>query len=283
MLTRLARSKHTTAVVAALFHIPPLTLFFTGVRRQDWAAFAFLYLVNMFALGGALHRYFAHRGYKTSRAFQFVMALLASVFFADVIGFTGRHRIHHRNSDTDVDVHSPLRGFWQCWVGSLLDDGFSEERILESARDLTRYPELMLLHRYFFLPGFATALLIGWIGGYTMFASAYCLVFLVSFHGPSALNWLGHRGNNRRYDTGDLSNNSIFLGFVLFGEGWHNNHHHYPNSARAGFFWYEIDCIYYWLKLLSRLGLIWDLRQPPDGVKYAFREETRRDESCALP
>ena len=282
MLTRIARHKYTTAAVAALFHIPPLTLLSTGAGRRDWIAFGVLYLANMFALGGAMHRYFAHRAYRTSRAFQLLMAVLGSVFFADVIGFVGRHRLHHRNSDTEADVHSPLRGWWQCWVGSLLDDGVPEQVVLENARDWTRYPELVWLHRYFFLPGFATAALTWWFGGYTMFACAYCLIFLVSFHGPSALNWLGHRGDRRPFDTGDLSSNSLFLGFVLFGEGWHNNHHQFPNSARAGLHWYEFDGVYYWLKLLSWVGLIWDLRQPPAAVEYAFRESAERGESCAL-
>ena len=260
--------KYLTGVFALLMHLPPLTLFYTGVAGQDWVVLGLLYLLNTLALGGAMHRYFAHRGYKTSRPFQFFLAVSATLFFADVIGFTGRHRLHHKLSDGDADVHSPRRGFWQCWIGSLLDDGRTDEEVLRMTPDLNRYPELMWLHRWSFVPGFAMGTLVWWLGGYTMFACSYCLIFLLSFHGPSALNYLGHQNRNRRYDTPDLSSNSIFLGIVLFGEGWHNNHHHFPNSARAGFFWYEFDGIFYMLKALSWTGLIWDLREPSEEVKY---------------
>jgi len=272
--------KYTVGLFIAVVHALPLTLFWTGVHARDFIALALLYQVNTLALGGGMHRYFSHHGYKTSRAFQFVLALMGSMFFADVIGFTGRHRMHHRYSDTDRDVHSPKRGWWQCWFGHLLDnDGYTEEEVLKATPDLTRYPELMWFHRWSFVPGVGLGALMYWIGGYTMFVVAYCGILMVTLNGPASLNYLGHKIGKQRYNTGDLSTNSYFLALVLWGEGWHNNHHHYPNSARMGFFWWEFDPTFYMLKVLSWTGLIWDLREPPPEVKYAHQ----REETCVSP
>jgi len=275
-----AYEKHTIVGFALIVHLLPLTLFYTGVNRRDWIALGILYLINTLALCGGMHRYFSHRGFKTSRAFQFVLALLGAIFFADVIGFSGRHRLHHKYSDTDEDVHSPKRGWWQCWFGHLLDDdGRPETEILKATPDLARYPELMWFHKWSAIPGIGLGALLYWIGGYTMLASAWALIILLTLHGPAALNYLGHQNRNRPFNLPDLSSNSILLAFVLFGEGWHNNHHYFPASARAGFRWYQFDGTYYMLKMLSWTGLIWDLREPPPEAKRAIP----RGETCALP
>ena len=250
-----------------LAHILPLTLIFTASTTRDWIAFGVLFLIISFAIGGGLHRYFAHRAFRTSRSFQFVVALLAGAFFGDPVGFAGKHRLHHRYADTDRDLHSPRQGLWHCWVGHLLDERCAEEEILGAARDWARYPELMWLHRYFFLPGLATVAVVYLVGGYSMLAAGYALSWcLMAVHAPAAVNYFCHRGGSRRFDTRDDSTNRPVLGLLLFGEGWHNNHHRHPGLARAGLRWFEVDGLYCMLKALSWLGLIWDLRQPPAGA-----------------
>ena len=258
--------KALPAAAIALFHVPPLTLFWTGTTAADWVAFSAFYLVTIFALGGALHRYFAHRAFRTSRWMQMVLGVLASSVFGDPIGFSGKHRLHHRHSDTDQDVHSPRQGWWFCWIGSLIDEGYTESEITAQVPDLLRYPELRWLHRYYFIPPLMVGALFYAAGGYTMFATAYCMNLLVAVHCPSAVNYFCHRGRSRRYETDDRSSNSLLLGILLLGEGWHNNHHYYPAAARSGFGAREPDAIYWVLSGMEYLGLIRDLKPVPERV-----------------
>jgi len=265
-----------------LFHLPPLTLPFIETSWKDWIAFGVFYLLVLFALGVGLHRYFAHRAFKTSRAFQFALALLGGACFGDPIGFSGRHRLHHRHSDTERDYHGPQHGLWFAWFGHLLEDGYEEREILGATKDWSKYPELVWAHRYSWLLGGTTAMLIFLLGGYSVFA-VYCLGWcLVAIHGSFAVNYFCHLGGRRRYETEDNSSNSVLVAVMLLGEGWHNNHHHYPGAARAGFFWYEFDGLYYLLKFLSWFGLVWDLREVPDTVKHNGAREAVRvgERSC---
>jgi stearoyl-CoA desaturase (Delta-9 desaturase) len=268
--------KAATALIVLVLHAASLSLLYTGVRRRDWIAFGILYVVVLFSLGNGLHRYFAHRAFKTGRAFQFLLGLLCTSFFGDPIGFSGRHRLHHRHSDTERDIHDLRRGLWYTWFGRLLEDGYFEDEILEATRDLTRYPELLWLHRYYPVIGFAAAGAVYAIGGYTMFAAGYCLtVCLIAVHGASAVNFFGHQAANRRFHTNDRSSNNAWLALLMFGEGWHNNHHAFPAAARSGFLWYEIDLLYYMLRALAWLGLVWDLRDAPAAARRPWSEALR--------
>ena len=265
--TRSTYEKTKAGTVILFLHLIPLGLFWTGTEPEDWLAFGTMYAVMIFGVGGGLHRYFAHRSFKTSRAGQFLLGLTAGTALGDPIAFSGKHRIHHKYSDTPRDVHNPKQGFWYCWIGSLLDEGYSEEEILDMSPDLTKYPELMWLHRYFYVPALGAAAITYAVGGYTMFATGFCLSFIAVLHATSAVNYFCHKGGKRQYETNDYSTNRPVLSFFILGEGWHNNHHFYPGSARAGFFWYELDFIFYFLTVLSWFGIIWDLKRVPEAVK----------------
>jgi stearoyl-CoA desaturase (Delta-9 desaturase) len=267
------RTLPAAAILAA--HLLPLTLPFTGVSSADWLACGVTCVVIIFAVGGGLHRYFAHRAFKTSRAFQLFLAVLAGCFFGDALGFAGKHRIHHRHSDTDRDVHSPRQGVWYCWIGHLLDERCSEQEVLAAVPDLSRYPELKWLHRYYFVPGTLAAVGVLAAGGYSFFVTGYVLSWcLMAIHAPALVNYFCHRSGYRRFETSDGSTNNPLVGLMLFGEGWHNNHHRYPSSARAGLEWYEVDLLYFMLKALSWLGLVWDLRQAPRPETLRLVKET---------
>jgi len=258
------------ALLIFLLHVLPVIALVRGTHLRDWIVCAGVYLLASVGVGVGLHRYFAHRSFQTSRGFQFILALLAGMAFGDPIWFAGKHRLHHKHSDTNLDVHSPDQGFWFCWFSSIFDHGYSDKEILARARDLTQYPELMWIHRHYYVPPVAVAVATYVIGGYSMFAIGYCVSLLLALHGASAVNYYCHKGRNRRYKTQDRSTNNAVIGVLTFGEGWHNNHHHYPGSARAGFFWWELDAFYYVLKILSTVGLVWNLREVPKQVKYNF-------------
>jgi len=260
------------AIPFALAHLAVLGVFWSGFT---WPAFWLgvgLLAFRMFAITGFYHRYFSHRSFKTSRFMQFVMAFLTQTSVQrGALWWAAHHRVHHKKSDQPGDVHSPvLDGFWHSHVGWLFVPGAGETR-WEEIPDLARYPELRWLNKYWLVPPFFLALgcflWMGWPGLFLgFFASTVAL-----WHSAFTINSVSHVIGRRRFKTTDQSRNNWLLAILTFGEGWHNNHHYYPGSARQGFYWWEYDLTYYLLKVMSWFGLIWDLRPPPARVRERGR------------
>lgn len=251
-----------TGILITVVQALPLYFLVTGTNTTDWLLFAIIYPIQSIGVGISLHRYFAHRAFRTSRWFQFVLALSAASVFGDAVRFAGKHRLHHRFSDTTNDTHTPLKGFWSCWYGSLLDNGYTDAELCAVARDLEKYPELMLLHRYWMMPGLFLCAVAFLVGGLSGVAIGVLLGSAILITQSGAVNYFCHKSGTRRFETKDRSTNNVLLALLAWGEGWHNNHHHYPASARAGFRWWEIDMYYWVIALFEKLGLIWDVRQP---------------------
>jgi len=245
-------------------HAACLGVIWVGWSRTAVGVAFGLYAVRMFAITGFYHRYFSHRSFKTSRAAQFTFALLgASSAQRGPLWWAAHHRHHHRHSDTEHDVHSPRHhGFWWAHMGWITAPG-NFPTAFDRVPDLVQYPELRFLDRFDVLVPFALAVTLFVIGGAQLLVWGFFISTVVLFHCTCFINSLAHQLGTQRYETGDDSGNSLFLALLTFGEGWHNNHHKYPGSARQGFFWWEIDLTYYGLKVLERLGVIRELRQPP--------------------
>jgi stearoyl-CoA desaturase (delta-9 desaturase) len=248
-------------------HLVCLAAVWTGVHVIDLMIAAGLYALRMFGITAGYHRYFSHRSFKTSRAFAFVLAFLAqSSAQRGILWWAGNHRRHHRFSDTDKDVHSPLRhGFWHAHLGWFFTDA---HRHTDPAAvpDLAKYPELVWLDRHPYLPAVLTGFLVWLLAGWSGLVVGFFWSTVALWHATFSINSLAHVVGSRRYVTGDQSRNNLWLALLTFGEGWHNNHHHFQSAARQGFRWYEIDLSYYALKALAAVGLVWDLRRPPRGV-----------------
>jgi len=134
-------------------HLACLAVFFVGFRWSYLITCLAIYYVRLFFVSAGYHRYFSHRSFKTSRAFQFVMAFMATTSTQKgVLWWAANHRHHHRYSDTEEDLHSPtIFGFWWAHVGWILSDKYQETRI-DLIRDFDRYPELRWLNRYHLVP-----------------------------------------------------------------------------------------------------------------------------------
>ncbi|KYF56775.1 stearoyl-CoA desaturase [Sorangium cellulosum] len=240
------------------------------VRGATWklaALAAATYFVRMFAITAVYHRYFSHRSYKTSRGLQFLLALLGTTATQKgPLWWGGTHRVHHKYSDTERDVHSPLRrGFWYAHIGWWLGREH-EELDLKRIPDFAGFPELRWLDRYHVVGPLGMMALLFALGGYDAFLWGYVVSTCALMHGTFTINSLAHVFGSRRYATTDTSRNNFWLALVTLGEGWHNNHHHYMSSANQGFFWWEIDVSFYILRGMEKLGLIWDLRTAPAHV-----------------
>jgi stearoyl-CoA desaturase (delta-9 desaturase) len=237
---------------------------------RELALFGACYALRIFAITGGYHRYFAHRSYRTSRAFQFVLAALgASAVQKGPLWWASRHRQHHKYADQPgKDIHSPREGFYHAHQGWIFN-GRHDASLLDQIRDFASYPELVWLNRWHVAPPLAIAAICAAIGGIPGLVWGFLISTLVCWHSTYTINSLAHRWGSRRYATRDDSRNNLWLALLTFGEGWHNNHHHFCASARQGFFWWEIDVTYYLLRALAALGLVWDLREPPAHVVRA--------------
>jgi stearoyl-CoA desaturase (delta-9 desaturase) len=229
-----------------------------------------MFFTRKFGITGAFHRYFSHRSYKTSRFFQFCLAFLGGAAAQKgALWWAAHHRHHHKHSDTPTDIHSAkLEGFYWSHVGWVLSKEY-EEYDSNVVRDLNKFPELVWLDKYIFIPPVAAALfcfIVGhfWLGNAWMgLVVGFFISTVILYHTTFSINSLCHMFGSRRYETGEESKNSLWLAILTMGEGWHNNHHHYPLSCRQGFFWWELDITYYILLGLEKLGLVWDLQAPP--------------------
>lgn len=272
-----------------IVHLLPLAALWTGATLFDWIICAFLYFFRMFWITGGYHRYFAHKSYKTSRWFQFVIAFLAQTSAQKgALWWAAHHRHHHRHSDTPADPHSmKLYGFWYSHVGWIIGPDYKETDY-KTIGDYAKYPELVWLNKHYLVPPVTLAVLVtalgAWVNGgspllmfthhglSTLFIGFF-LSTIITYHGTFSINSIMHKFGRQRYESGDESKNSLWLALLTLGEGWHNNHHYYEVAARQGFFWWEIDITYYGLKVLSWLGLIHDLKGVPDHVKYSKNKQ----------
>jgi stearoyl-CoA desaturase (Delta-9 desaturase) len=258
--------EHTDWVSAIPFfgiHLAPLAAFFVTVTWQDWVLCALLYVTRMFCITAGYHRYFSHRSYRTGRVVQFLLALGGTTAAQKgPLWWAGHHRVHHRFSDLDRDVHSPRDGFWWSHVGWILSTRYKRTD-LDAIKDFAAYPELRLLDRYSSVAPWALGLACFLAGGWGALLIGFCLSTVLLWHGTFVVNSLTHLMGRRRFATADTSRNSLIIALITGGEGWHNNHHYLPASTRQGFTWWEIDPTWYTLRALAALHLVHDLRDPP--------------------
>jgi len=250
-----------------LVHVTGIAAIWTGITPTAVALCVALYWLRIFAIGAGYHRYFSHRAYATSRAFQFVLAVLSqSTAQKSVLWWAVKHRHHHLHSDTEADVHSPLRkGFLYSHIGWVFTREHDEADLAKIA-DFARYPELMWLHKHELVPAVVLAVLCFVIGGWSGLVVGFFWSTMLVYHATFCINSLAHVRGRKRYVTGDESRNNWLLAIFTMGEGWHNNHHAFQSSVRQGFRWWEIDPTFYILKGLSFIGLVWDVKTPPAAV-----------------
>ena len=227
-----------------------------------------LFALRMFAITAFYHRYFSHRAFRTGRAVQFVFALLgASAVQRGPLWWASHHRHHHLHSDEPEDGHSARQhGFIRSHMGWFLDGRHFATRA-SLVTDLARYPELRWLDRYDVAVPALLALLLYALGatlqgagldtsGAQLLVWGFCISTVTLYHATFSINSLAHRYGSRRYATRDDSRNNVWLALLTFGEGWHNNHHAHPVSARHGLAWYEFDISWITLKLMRALGIV---------------------------
>ncbi|MBL90607.1 MAG: acyl-CoA desaturase [Myxococcales bacterium] len=236
------------------------------------------YLICILSITVGYHRYFSHKAFQTSRLIQFAMACLGCCQLqGGPIAWSAVHRHHHRFSDEKEDLHSPVQGFYQAHMGWLLSSK-TYEVAFKPLKDLTQFKELVWLDRYNFVPPVIYFALL-WLGGFwveminpAVGIDGLFLLFwggilrtVVVWHATWSVNSVCHLWGQQPHQTHDNSKNNLWIALLVQGEGWHNNHHKYPSSARNGMHWLEPDVSYGLIWLLERVGLVWRVRRPHEN------------------
>jgi stearoyl-CoA desaturase (delta-9 desaturase) len=251
-----------------------------GFHWTDLGLLLGMYVLTALGVTVGFHRLFTHRSFETNGVVKFVLAVLGSMAVqAPLLKWVAQHRLHHQHSDTPEDPHSPhhqglgllgwLRGFWHAHIGWAFDpDAAGLDRYV---RDLHQNGALRAVSTLFpvwvalglLLPAALGALLTwSWTGALLgLLWGGLVRIFLVH-HVTWSINSVCHLWGGRPFDTPDRSRNNFVFGVLALGEGWHNNHHAFPTSARHGLRWWQIDLSYWFICALALLGLAWKVRLP---------------------
>lgn len=244
-----------------LFAIPALFTF-------SWPNLAALlignWIVGSLGVGLGWHRLLTHRGFKAPKWLEYTLSIFATMSIQDSPDkWVATHRIHHAFTETDKDPHSTNRGFWWAQIGWIVWGTAQDHDVATLKKyvpDLIKDRGHARISRFYYVPIIVSTLLLFAIGGWTMIVWGVFARVVVGWHTTWFVNSLSHIFGSRPHDTGDDSTNNWFVALLTFGEGWHNNHHMSPTSARHGLAWYQFDMNWIAIRLLEKLGWASDIR-----------------------
>ena len=273
-----SRINWRTVVPLGLLHVGAVAAFFVF----QWQALIVAVLLHWMAIGWGIgmgyHRLLTHRSYEAPKLFEYFLAICGTLTLqGGPIAWVGTHRIHHRHSDKDADPHSPHEGGWWAHVGWIIAgegnyNNAKQSRVLRHAPDLARDRFYVVLDKYHYVPLIVLGLILLAAGGLPMMLWGLCVRVIVGLHATWLVNSAAHMWGRRRFSTPDDSRNNWWVALLTFGEGWHNNHHAHPTSARHGLRWYEIDLTWMQIWFLQLLGLVKSAKVPKAAFP-AMRDE----------
>lgn len=267
-----------TSTVLILFHIGAVAALFMFSWKVFFVTAALYWMAIGFGIGMGYHRLHTHRSYKVPKALEYFFAICGTLTLeGGPIFWVATHRIHHQNSDKHGDPHTPHDGGFWAHMGWII---FGEKRHNDTAMmsryapDLAKVPFYRWLNTYHYVPLTVFGILMFAIGGIQYLLWTVCLRVILGLHATWLVNSATHMFGSRRFATTDDSRNSWWVALLTFGEGWHNNHHAHPASARHGLAWYELDITWLQISLLKRLGVAKNVRVAaltalPDDEKAA--------------
>ena len=253
-----------TVVVLSLLHAGAIAALFMFSWR-DFGVAVFLYwMATGLGISLGYHRLHTHRSYQVPLWLDFAFAVCGALTLeGGPIFWVATHRLHHQKSDQAGDPHSPRDGAWWAHVGWILTGETSHSRtrrMSKYAPDLAKHRFYIWLNNYHWVPNIAMAALLLAIGGLPMLLWGGCLRIVAALHATWLVNSATHMWGKRRFATRDDSRNNWWVALITFGEGWHNNHHAHPTSARHGLAWYEFDPSWLALRVLKLAGLAKSIR-----------------------
>ncbi len=254
----------TTLLVMVTFHVLAVVALFHPDRMAMIVAAGLYWAAGMLGIGMGYHRLLTHRGFKTPKWVEYLLTACGTLALeGGPIFWVATHRIHHQKSDQEGDPHTPREGTYWAHMGWILTGRalHHDQQVLRHyVPDLCRDRVHVLLSKYHWVPQIGVGLLLLAAGGWTWVLWGTFLRTVLGLHATWLVNSATHKWGSRRFRTRDDSTNSFWVALLTWGEGWHNNHHAHPASARHGLVWWEIDLNWYGIRALQAIGLAWDVR-----------------------
>lgn len=255
-----------TTFIMTAFHVGAVAAFFFFSWKAVAVAAILWVISGSFGIGMGYHRLLTHRGFKTPKWLEYVLTTCGTLALeGGPIYWVAVHRMHHQNTDVEGDPHTPLEGgFWAHFGWILTGKTIHNDNIelLPYVPDLRKDRFHLWISKWHWVPLTVLGLALLAIGGWPYLMWGTFFRTTVGLHFTFLVNSATHMWGSQRFLTGDKSTNNLWVAILSFGEGWHNNHHAHPQSARHGLAWYEIDWNWYCISLLRLLGLAWDVKLP---------------------
>lgn len=254
----------------AILHIGALFALLPG--NTNWRAVGvafFLYWVTG-GLGITLgfHRLVTHRSFQTPKWLEYFLALCGTLACqGGPFEWIGMHRIHHLHSDQDVDPHDSNKGFWWSHLGWMLHHAPAQDDISRYIKDISDDPVYQFYQKNMIGIQVALGVLLLLLGGWPFVIWGIFVRVVVVYHCTWLVNSATHKFGYRSHESGDKSTNCWWVALLVFGEGWHNNHHAFQYSARHGLQWWEFDLTWLTIRLLQTLGLATNVKLAAVPVK----------------
>ena len=248
-----------TSIFMILFHLGALAALFMLSWRAIPVALVLWWISGSLGVGMGFHRLLTHRGYKTPKAVEYFLTFCGLLSLeGGAINWVVTHRIHHENTDSHGDPHTPRDGAWWAHMGWILrgtGQQHDEQVMQRYAPDLMKDPVHVWLNRLYFVPLILSGIVLLALGGWGMLFVGTFLRVTIGLHATWLVNSATHMWGTRRFETTDDSKNSWWVALLTFGEGWHNNHHAHPRAAKHGLRWFEVDVNWYGIRALQLFGL----------------------------
>ena len=253
-----------TAIAMTGFHIGAVAALFYIDYGAMLAALILYYAGGMLGIGMSYHRLLTHRSYRTTKFIEYFLTICGTLALeGGPIFWVATHRIHHQKSDQEGDPHTPREGaFWAHMGWILMGEGLHHDAsvLAKYAPDLSKDKFHVWLSNWHWLTNVVVGLALLAYGGIPYVLWGIFFRTTVGLHATWLVNSATHLWGRRRFQTRDDSTNNWWVALLTFGEGWHNNHHAHPTSARHGLAWYELDQNWIGIRALQMLGLAWDIK-----------------------
>jgi stearoyl-CoA desaturase (Delta-9 desaturase) len=265
-----------TSIAMVVFHVGAIVALFFTTWHVFFATVFLYWMTTGLGISLGYHRLHTHRSYVVPKPLEYFFAVCGALTLeGGPISWVGTHRLHHQNADKPGDPHSPHDGAFWSHIGWLLwgETMHSNTRVMAKyAPDLAKDRFYVWLNNYHWLPQVALALILLAIGGAPLFLWGIFVRVVFGWHATWLVNSATHMSGSRRFDTKDDSRNTWWVALITFGEGWHNNHHAHPTSARHGLAWWEFDPSWLTLRVLRYFGIAKAVRVAKVSSAIAERE-----------
>ena len=253
-----------TSLVLVLFHLGAIAALFMFSWRNLLISMALYWITVGWGISLGYHRLHTHRSFKVPLGLEYFFAVCGALTLeGGPIFWVATHRIHHQKSDQPGDPHSPHDGAWWAHMGWILfgETNHNNTRLMSKyAPDLAKHKFYIWLNNWHWVPMVALGAILLAIGGFPLMCWGIFLRVVLGLHATWLVNSATHMWGKRRFSTKDDSRNNWWVALMTFGEGWHNNHHAHPTSARHGLAWYEFDISWITLTMLKAIGVAKQVR-----------------------